>query len=234
MRVSPIISNLYTSVKDYSVNRRVDSTMYTTPVYTTTIDTFSFQGKKINPIKTAKEFKKLAIKHGIHCMYCGVPMKYDEKMFNEWKKANLFSAPIGEFVRNFRPYKRCLHDTEQSIFSFVEYVAKENPKAKLDTVIKMMSVNANSELLKMQTPIFEAIVVEAEKLPKEKADKIIDLVEKSKKRMLHIPYIEEFSGKEISYKIMNLAKTLPDDKMVKKKRRRTGNRKSCKTGFKNS
>lgn len=47
-------------------------------------------------------------------MYCGTVMKYDEAMFNEWKRDNLFSLPIKSFVKKFKQYKSCLHTSERN------------------------------------------------------------------------------------------------------------------------
>ena len=209
MRVNAVITNLFYPKRDYQNNLK-DYSAYMVPV--SKPDSFSFQGK-IKVIKTAKEFKQHAIKKGCHCMYCFIPLKFDEAMFNEWKRQNLFSTPIKTFIKKFKPYKKCLHSTEKDIFSFIEFISKESPDAHLDTVIKMMSVSANAELLKAQEPIFEAIRFEAEKLPAKNKELIEQLLEKNRKRMLHIEYIEEYSGKELKYQIDNLAKTLPDEKL---------------------
>lgn len=85
----------------------------------------------------------------------------------------------------------------------------------MDTVIKIMSVKANKELLKTQQPIFDMMTVEAMRLPEKNKNAVLNLIAKSKARMLRIPHLEEFSGKEIRYKIENLSNTLSDDKLTK-------------------
>ena len=212
MRIQSVTSNIF--VKNYQPNREyLGQRTYIEPY---SVDSFTFTGKKIQPIKAAREFKQHAIKRGYHCMYCNTLMKYDESMFNEWKKENLFSLPIKSFVKIFKRYKTCLHESEKEIFNFVEQMAKKSPDAKLDTVIKVMSVNANKELLKTQQPIFDTITVEAMRLPEANKNAVLNLIAKSKARMLRLPHEEEFSGKETRYKIENLSNTLSDDKLIKR------------------
>lgn len=179
-------------------------------------DSVSFTHKLIRPIKTVKDFKAHALKRIYNCMYCGIPMKYDEAMFLEWKRSNLFSKPIKDFVKIFGKYKDGLHSSERQIFDYVESISKKSPKAKLDTVIKMMSVQANKKLLKLQNPIFDSIAKESSKLPEENQKAVLDLISKSKLRMLKIPHLEKFSGKETRYKIENLTKTIPNDRTAKR------------------
>lgn len=210
MRILPLLSNIFVqSYQSNSLSQSRRNKHYSE-------DSFSFTGSKIVPVKTVREFKKLAMKRGYHCLYCNVPMKYDEAMFNEWKKENLFSLPLKSFVKRFKQYKRCLHESEKEIFNFVEKVAEKSPEAKLDTVIKIMSVRANKELLKVQQPIFDTMTVEAMRLPEANKNAVLTLIAKSKARMLRIPHIEEFSGKELQYKIENLSKTLSDEKLIKR------------------
>ena len=111
-------------------------------------------------------------------------------MFNQWKKDGLFSLPIGEFIKKFAKYKDCLKDSEYEIFEFVEYISEKNPKATLDSVIKLMAVEANKELMKVQEPIFDSIAVEAIKLPENNKRMILNLIAKCKYRLLKIPHIE--------------------------------------------
>lgn len=179
-------------------------------------DTFSFTANPIKPIKTKSEFREHALKRIYNCLYCGIPMRYDETMFLEWKRSNLFSKPISEFVKTFKKYRDSLHDTERQIFDYVEFISQKSPQAKLDTVIKMMSVQANRELLTLQNPIFDSIAVESYKLPIENRNAILNLISRSKLRILKIPHIEKFSGKETRYKIENLTKTIPNDRTAKR------------------
>lgn len=213
MRIQSVIPNIcvqnYQKIQNINGNQNI----YHAPILS---DSFSFTGKNINPVKTVREFKQLAIKRGYHCMYCNTLMKYDEAMFNEWKKENLFSLPIKFFVKRFKQYKKCLHSSEKEIFDYVEQVAQNSPDAKLDTVIKIMSVKANKELLKVQQPIFDTMTVEAMRLPDANKNAVLNLIAKSKARMLRIPHKEEFSGKEMRYKIENLSNTLADEKLTKK------------------
>ena len=211
MRIQSVIPNIFAQ-RSYQ-NNHYDYSAYRLPV--SKPDSFSFQGKA-HIIKTAKDFRQHAIESGMHCMYCHIPFKFDESLFNKWIRGGMFSTNIGEFVKNFKKIKPCLHDSEKDIFSFVEFVAKTNPDVTLDTVIKIMSVNANTQLLETQLPIFDAIINKSKKLPKEYQNKIATLIEKSKKRMLHIPYVEEFSGKELNYKITKLTKTISDEKLSQK------------------
>lgn len=210
MRILPIIPNLYLQRRNIEDNNYSRYNLLRPPV----ADTFT--GNLIKPIKAKSEFREHALKRIYNCMYCGIPMRYDETKFLEWKRSNLFSKPIGEFVKTFKKYRDSLHDTEQKIFDYVEFISYKSPEAKLNTVIKMMSVQANRELLKLQTPIFDSMAVESCKLSKENQKAVLDLISKSKLRILRIPHLEKFSGKEMRYKIENLSKTIPNDKTAKR------------------
>ena len=215
MRVLPVIQNIFLNKNRFENNR---CNVYPQYSYAALRSPFTdtFTGSPIKPIKTKSEFRAHALKRVYNCLYCGIPMRYDETKFLEWKRSNLFSKPIGEFVKTFKKYKDCLHDTERQIFDYVEFVSQKSPEVKLDTVIKMMSVKANRELLKLQNPIFDSIAKEASKIPAENQKAVLDLISKSKLRMLKIPHLEEFSGKETRYKIENLTKTIPNDKTAKR------------------
>lgn len=211
MRILPVIPNIFLQRNDFRNNHN-DYSQYTV-LRSPIVDTFT-GAKTIIPIKTKNEFREHALKRVYNCMYCNVPMRYDENMFLEWKRSNLFTKPIGEFVQIFGKYKDSLHSSERQIFEFVEFISRKSPQAKLDTVIKIMSTKANKELLKLQEPIFDSIAVEACKLPEENKRAVLDLIAKSKYRMLRIPHKEEFSGKELRYKIENLSKTLSSEKLA--------------------
>ena len=212
MRISPIIPNIFLQRSNLKNDSYCSYPQYNTALRTPFVDTFT--GSRISPLKTKSKFREHALKRVYNCMYCGIPMRYDENMFLEWKKSNLFAKPIAEFVKIFGKYKDSLHHSEREIFDYVEFISKKSPQAKLDTVIKIMSVKANKELLKLQEPIFDSIAVEACKLPKKNKNAVLDLIAKSKYRMLRIPHKEEFSGKELRYKIENLSKTLSSEKLA--------------------
>lgn len=169
-------------------------------------------------IKTKYEFREHALERlkPYTCLYCGIPMRYDNLKIIEWKKSNLFSKPIGEFVKIFKKYRDSLHETEQDIFDYIEFISQKSPRAKIDTVIKMLSFQANNELLKLQMPIFDHMAVESCSLPAENQKAVLELLSKSKLRMLRIPHVEKFSGKEMRYKIENLSKTIPNDKITER------------------
>lgn len=216
MRIQSILPQLHSN-RNMQSNHNLTLQNYPTN-FIPNSDKVSFSSKhRIIPIKTVKAFKERAIQRGgYHCMYCSVLMKYDEALFNTWKNDNLFSLPIGAFVKRFRKYKECLHTSEREIFEYVEYISRKNPQAKLDTVIKIMSTKANKELLKSQEPIFNKMAVLANKLPEENKTNVLNLIAKSRYRMLRIPHEEEFSGKEIRYKIENFTKAISDPKLAKR------------------
>lgn len=214
MRILPVSTNLYT--KQSLPSDRSNAPALNLHYLSLPQDSVSFTHRIIKPIKTVKEFKTHALKRIYNCMYCNIPMKYDEQMFNSWKNANYFSMPIGKFVKKFRWYKDSLHDSQRQIFDFVEHVSKKSPDAKLDTVIKLMAAKANRELLTTQEPIFDAMAVEAAKLPETNKKAVLNLIAKSKYRVLRIPHEEEFSGKELRYKFERLSKTMPSEKAAKR------------------
>ena len=213
MRINSITVNFCT----YKSSQKTERNSFVSPQIIYHSDTFSFTGTtRIKPIKSLKDFKAHAMKRGYPCMYCGVHMRYDEATFLEWKRNNYFSKPIADFVKHFKQYRDSLHESEGQIFDFIEFISRKSPQSKLDTVIKMMSSQANRELLNLQNPIFDSMAVEACKLPEKNKNAVLALIVKSRYRVLRVPHTEEYSGKELRYRIENLSKTLPDEKLAKR------------------
>ena len=209
MRVNSIIPNQYMHKAILKNNHNNDYSYYRTPV----IDQFtpSFQAKINYPIKTQRDLKKHAIKTRKPCMYCNLPLSYDDSAYEKWKQANLFNSPIKDITKTLKPYKNSLHPTERAVFSFIEIVEKKYPNIKLNDAIQIISQKANKKLLKAQMPIFDELMLTSKELPVDIQYKLFELIQKSRFRMEKKPYIEEFSGKEFHYKIKKLAKTIPND-----------------------
>lgn len=213
MRITPVISNIFYAEKNYK-NNLTDYSQYRYPVR----DSISFSSK-FTPINSHDKFRELMVKFKVHCLYCNKQMTYDDKMLSTWKKEGVLSAPIRDFVNKIAPYKSGLMDTEGAIFSIIEHLSKKNPDAKLNYVIKLLLSQAQKNLLNQQKPILKEIVSTANNLPTEYSDKVKKLIHKNKCRMLNIPYIDEFSTKEFSYKMKKIIKTLPNDKNTYKLKR---------------
>ena len=213
MRINPIIPNFIAPRK----HERIQNNFCITRP-TLSQDTFipSFVGYKnliYVPIKTQSDFRLHAVQQHLPCIYCGRPMTYTVGMYEQWKQEKLFSGPIAKFVETLKPYKKSFHTTERAIFEYIEELSKKSPQAKLENAIKVLSLEANKALLKEQKPIFKELINTSTQLPVEYQYKLFELIQKSRNRMLKKPYIEEFSGKELAYKIKNLAKTVPDKKI---------------------
>ena len=80
MRILPIIPNLYLQRRNIEDNNYSRYNLLRPPV----ADTFT--GNLIKPIKAKSEFREHALKRIYNCMYCGIPMRYDETKFLEWKR----------------------------------------------------------------------------------------------------------------------------------------------------
>ncbi len=214
MKVFPITTNLFTYKPDF----KRKSSPYISDVFAEPVDTFvpSFQAKIKQPIKTLKEFREHTTGTGHHCLYCHKELKYGEKDIKDWTEGGLFSEPIKTIVQHFKQYKPSLHEKEKEVFSMIEELSEMYPDAHLDTVIKIMSILANKDLYKVQKPIFDSIVDQAKLLPEKEKNAIESIIEISKKRIFHQPYIEEYSALELRYQIRRLTEAIPNDEQAKK------------------
>lgn len=227
--ITPITTKLFqqkidfkNNLSDYSVYRRPVNTSQPAKDVFLASSNIAFNGKpdfirKI--VRSKKDFKDLAVKKQIPCLYCGRKLSYNDGMVDKWKEQGLFSGSVETFVKTITPYKESLHKTEAEVFKIFEYYAKTNPAQKMDSIIKVLSVHSNKELLKAQKPIFDALIKTSKGLPVENQYKLFELIQKSHYRLKRIPHIEEFSGKETSYKIKKLAKTVSNLKSADKIKR---------------
>lgn len=217
MKVFPITANLFTYKPDF---KRKSS--YISDVFAEPKDIFvpSFHGKS-KIITTQKQFRTNAKRPGHHCLYCHIPFSYEGKDLNNWIDGGLFSESIKTIVEQFKQFKPSLHEKEKEVFSMVEELSQTYPNAHLDTVIKIMSILANKDLYKVQKPIFDSIVAQAQMLPEKEKNAVESIIEISKKRIFHQPYIEEYSAKELRYQIGRLAESIPNEEQAKKIRKIT-------------
>ena len=211
MKVNTIIPNIFMHKANIKNNHN-DYSSYRYPVRDEFVP--SFNARISYPITTQRDFKKHAIRRGTPCLYCNIPLKYDDSMYEEWKQNKLYSSSIKNIINTLQPYKNSLHPTEKEVFEHIEKIAQKRPEINLSEAIKIIAVESNKKLLKIQMPIFDEIMQASVNLPIENQYKLFELIQKSKFRMLKKPYIEEFSGKEFNYKIKNLAKTIPNDKVA--------------------
>lgn len=218
MRINPIIQNFIVHKQQERIQNNF---CINKPALSQDIFVPSFEGYKnlvYVPIKTQRDFRLHAVQQHLPCIYCGRPMTYTVGMYEQWKQEKLFSGPIAKFVETLKPYKKSFHTTERAIFEYIEQLSKKSPQARLDSAIKVLALEANKALLKEQKPIFKELINTSAQLPVEYQYKLFELIQKSRNRMLKKPYIEEFSGKELAYKIKNLAKTVPDKKISQRMR----------------
>lgn len=180
-------------------------------------DSVSFQAQKFPVIESHKAFKQLGIKKKVHCIYCNSRLTFDNSMIDKWKKDKVFQGPIRTFVRVLKPYKTSLRGTEYKLFEIIDNISKKSPDAHLSNVIKILAVQSNKKLLELQTPVLNKILKLSKELPPEYQEKLNTLIMKNTCRLLKIPYVEEFSTKDFSYKVGKITKLLNNnDKDVKK------------------
>lgn len=212
MRILPITSNLYTRRVDY--DRRKPHLSNSFVQYPNDTFTLSFQA---NVIASQKEFRRhIAHRPGHHCLYCERELTYESPDFFAWKDGGLFSEPISVITEQLKQYKVSLHDTQAKVFSMLEELAKIKPKTRLDDAINIMSVLANRDLYKIQEPIFDSITAQAKMLPDKERSAVLSIIEISKKRIFRQPYIEEYSGLELRYQIINLTESISDETQKKR------------------
>ena len=182
-------------------------------------DVFVKQDKS-NPsfgiIKTASDFRHLAAKKTIHCIYCSRPL-LSNKILDKLKCSGIFSGNIRDFAQEMFYYIDYLHPTEKEFLKKVTIMAFDYPKIRLSEAIKKMYPEANKELLKEQIPILKELSSISERLPRGYKTKFKKLITISRYRLYEKEYIpDEFSGKEFSYKIKRIEETIKDKILAQK------------------
>ncbi len=162
-------------------------------------------------IRSTSDFRNLPSKRSVHCIYCDIDM-FAEKTLNRLKSAGTFSKPIFAFVQDIFPYLNQLHKSEKEVFKQITMMSFDNPNIKLSEAIKTLYPKANEALLQEQKPIIQEIAKLGKDLPYGWKSKFQSLMKVTRCRLEDKPYISpEFSGKEFTYKLKRLEKTIKDN-----------------------
>ena len=188
-------------------------------------DTFqrtAFTGKVINIppkyISTFSGLKGLAKNGHLGCIWCGKSMLHPEEMAYICKRLSSSSKSGNDFTRimqrlhNYFPPKSELLQFSKKLSAYnVAY-----PQLSVKQLIYKMQPEAEKKLISKQIFIFKKLNKLSEKLPDEQKRAFDALLENSKKRILHVPYISEYSAKEFAYQLKNLTQNLKDNQVLHK------------------
>ena len=202
MNIMPVLLNFNLPSVKLNKNNQTDYS-YKKPVINigSQKDIFVKQDKS-NPsfgiIKTASDFRHLAAKKTIHCIYCNRPL-LSNKILDKLKCSGIFSKNIRDFAQEMFNYIDYMHPTEKEFLKKVTVMAFDYPKIRLSEAIKKMYPEANKELLKEQIPILKELSAISQRLPRGYKTKFKKLITISRYRLYEKEYIpDELSGKEFS------------------------------------
>lgn len=213
MKILPILN--FNNYKKISSNNNQctlpakSETSYDSFVYNSSLPSFK-------AIKSASNFRNLPLKRPIHCIYCDILM-FADKTLNRLKSAGTFSNSIFDFVQDIFPYLKQLHSSEKEVFKQITLMAFDKPNIKLSDAIKILYPKANEALLLEQKPIIQEISKLGNELPRGWKTRFQTLMKITRYRLEEKAYIPpEFSGKEFTYKLKRLEKTIKDDVLAQR------------------
>ena len=196
MSINPIGINLV-QVKYTTYNNRVNSNRCCLPV--PSCDTIAFTGVRHG----AQKLKKLA-SYGVTDMYTGRLM-LDAKKFEQWQQSDLFSKSIKQILHVTRHSKKTLGNVEFQVYEILEQEAKKTPHDTLEMIIKRIKPKYEKELLSKQQPIFEKLIQVACKMPSDRFNEFIKLMDVTSKKIENNPVVLPFSEREFRYKLSRIA-----------------------------
>ena len=208
MSINPIGINLV-QVKYAAYNNRVNSNRCCLSV--PSCDTIAFTGVRHG----AQKLKKLA-SYGVTDMYTGRLM-LDAKKFEQWQQSDLFSKSIKQILHVTRHSKKTLGNVEFQVYEILEQEAKKTPQDTLETIIKRIKPKYEKELLSKQQPIFEKLIQVACKMPTDRFNEFMKLMDVTSKKIENNPVVLPFSEKEFRYKLSRIASEIESKNDQKKK-----------------
>jgi len=112
MKILPLISlSRYNFYKSSNENKN-----YFTLPQNNYVDTFEkTSAPSFGIIRSASNFRNLATRKTIHCIYCNGPL-FSEKILNKLKSTGVFSSPIIDYVSNVFPYLEYFRKSEKEVF----------------------------------------------------------------------------------------------------------------------
>ncbi len=155
-------------------------------------------------------FKNLAKNGHLGCIWCGKSMLHTEEM-------SYFVKYLSNYTKNGSDFTRImqrLHDYFPPKSEFLKFSKKLNaynvayPQLSVKQLIFKMQPEAEKNLISKQSFVFQKLNKLSEKLPEAQQKAFKNLMENSKKRILHIPYVSEYSAKEFVYQLNTLTRNL--------------------------
>lgn len=181
------------------------------------MDTFNRQAADIsfnaNVITSQSKLKKLVRKRTMHCIYCNKVL-VDEDSINQLQNRGVFNGPINKFVAQTKQYYKSMHRAHKTVFRIISSYAKRSPHTTLSQVMQDLYPSALKHLRNAQSPIFKRLQKASKQLPPEYKIKFDQFMRIQNYRLRDKPYINEFSGKEFNYKLMNMCKTIGNERLV--------------------
>lgn len=164
-------------------------------------------------INTLAGFKNLARNGHLGCVWCGKSMLHTEEMSYFVKYLNNCSKNGNDFSRIMQH----LQDYFPPKSDFLKFSKKLNaynvayPQLSVKQLIFKMQPEAEKNLINKQIFVFQKLNKLSEKLPEAQQQAFKNLLENSKKRILHIPYVSEYSAKEFVYQLNTLTRNLKNN-----------------------
>lgn len=194
--LSTLLNNSFTPIN----NIQQSATLQTLPVLKPLpCDSISFGRSASN----ADALRKL-MEYQIPDMYSGkivIPPSVIEKFFQH----NLFSSSIKNIIKTIIPYETSLHNTEKEVFNLIKNKAKHSPEKKLDEIMKELATQHDTELRKIQQPIFSELEILAQDMPLNQRKNFTKLINIVNKKLVREPICESFNSNEFAYKLQRIA-----------------------------
>ena len=198
MRIVPIISNSLFSI--YKTENKKNITVQ--PIVNLQCDTVSFGRKAAN----AKQLREL-MRYGMVDIWTGKPV-INPEFFEKMLQNKLFSSSVKNILKTTHGLKDSLHDVPAQIYSMLEEYAKTNPNAKLEDIFKQWGVYAQTELKKIQMPIFEKLKTLSESLPEMEKALFDRLMATSMEQIDKKPILQPFCKKDFMYKLVRISQEI--------------------------
>lgn len=216
MQIAKINLISYSNLRRTDCNRQYDG--YRNRLSVPISDTF--QKTTSSPsftsfITTQREFRSLPGKRIIHCIYCNRPMIPPEQL-KDFSTRGVLSGNIENFVKEIKPYRDCLKPSIREVLDRVEAYAEHAPQTHLSRVIQVMHHESLVKLRKKQEPIFKEFAQECRKLPKRYKPQMKEFLNTQYCKLMGLPHSAEFSGKEFTYKLERMLKTVKSNTIATK------------------
>lgn len=181
----------------------------TCDTFTLNNNSINFNGNIPNFITGKNDLKKLAKNGHLSCIWCGGSMFMQSELdaFQHFSKRLASNSEL--FARVMMHFKDYLPAERIQLIKQISHYNKAYPNQNLKFIFNKMTPAAEKKLIRKQFFIMHKLKKLKPQLPIELHKDFDILMEHSKYRILGIPYVSEYSGKEFYYQLSNLSKTLP-------------------------